>query len=409
MLLKLAWRNIWRNKRRTFITAASVAFAVFFATLMESIQRGAWDHMLNNVVNFYYGYAQVHGEGYWEDQSLDESLAWSPGLEKQLLSVAGVKGATARLESFALAASDQLTNGVLLVGTDPAAEDQLTALSKRIINGAYWSGESTYALVAEGVAERLELGLGDTIVVLSQGYHGVNAAGKYAIGGILSFGSPELNKRMVYLPLKRAETLFGAEGRATSVALRIEDKEELPAVMMALTAALDTSKYEVMGWQEMLPELLEARTLDAAGNQVVLFILYLIITFGIIGTILMMTRERSYEFGVLIGIGMHRWQLGMTVWLEIVFMGFLGTLTGMLLAFPLVYYLVLNPIDLSIMGEEAVEAYEKFGMEPILPAIIDPVIFGVQALLVLAITTLLALYPWMMIRKLEPIKAMREG
>jgi ABC-type antimicrobial peptide transport system permease subunit len=179
--------------------------------------------------------------------------------------------------------------------------------------------------------------------------------------------------------------------------------------MTALATTLDTSKYEVMGWQEMLPELLEARALDAAGNQVVLFILYLIITFGIIGTILMMTRERSYEFGVLIGIGMHRWQLGVTVWLEIVFMGFLGALTGMLLAFPLVYYLVLNPIDLSLMGEEAVEAYEKFGMEPILPAIIDPAIFGVQALLVLAITTLLALYPWIIIRKLEPIKAMREG
>jgi ABC-type lipoprotein release transport system permease subunit len=365
--------------------------------------------MLDNVVNFYYGYAQVHGEGYWEDQSLDESLVWTPELERQILSVEGVKGATPRLESFALAASDELTNGVLLVGTDPEAEDQLTALSKRIIGGFYWSAGATDALVAEGVADRLELGLGDTLVVLSQGYHGVNAAGKYAIGGLLSFGSPELNKRMVYLPLDRAETLFGAEGRATSIALSIEDKGDLPAVMTALKAELDTSTYKVMEWEEMLPELVEARDLDAAGNKIVLLILYLIITFGIIGTILMMTRERSYEFGILIGIGMRRWQLGLTVWLEIVFMGFLGTLMGMLLAFPLIYYLVLNPIDLSVMGQEAVEAYEKFGMEPILPAIIDPSIFGMQALLILIITTLLALYPWLKIRKLEPIKAMREG
>ena len=123
----------------------------------------------------------------------------------------------------------------------------------------------------------------------------------------------------------------------------------------------------------------------------------------------MMTRERSYEFGVLVGIGMHRWQLSLVVWMEIVLLGLLGAIVGMLISFPLVYYFAMNPIDLSIMGEEAVQTYEKFGMEPILPAVIEPSIFVLQAVLVFFITTVLALYPWFKIRGLQPISAMREA
>lgn len=409
MLPTLAWRNIWRNKRRTFITMASVAFAVFFATFMQSIQRGAWDHMLDNVVNFYYGFAQVQGVDYWEEQTLDQALDWTPALEAQLMEYPNIKSVAPRLESFALAAGEGLTSGVLVVGTDPNAEDKLTQLSDRLIEGAYWEEGSSGALIAEGVAEGLEIKLGDTIVLLSQGYHGVNAAGKYAVSGLLRFGSPELNKRMVYLPRTAAEQFFGADGLATTVALNIDGKENVNSILSGLPPKLDTTQLTVKGWEEMIPDLVEAKELDAAGNQVVLFILYLIITFGIFGTILMMTRERSYEFGVLIGIGMHRWQLGLVVWMEIVLLGLLGALLGMILSFPLIYNFYLNPIDLSVMGEEAVKTYEKFGMEPILPAVVDPMIFFMQGVLVVIITTVLALYPWLKLRSLEPISAMREG
>jgi len=409
MLFTLAWRNIWRNKRRTLITIASVAFAVFFATFMQSIQKGAWDHMLDNVVNFYYGYAQVQEADYWEEQSLDRALNFSPELVDELEAVPGVNGLAPRLESFALAAWEGQTHGVLVVGVDPAAEDQLTQLRERLVEGQYWQAGSAGALLSVGVAERLELGLGDTIVLLSQGYHGVNAAGKYPVEGLLRFGSPELNKRMVYLARPEAEQFFGAEGLATSVALDIDSKEEVPAILTALESTIDTTELAAKGWQEMIPDLVEAKELDAAGNNLVLIVLYLIITFGIFGTILMMTRERSYEFGVLVGIGMHRWQLSLVVWMEIVLLGLLGAIVGMLISFPLVYYFAMNPIDLSIMGEEAVQTYEKFGMEPILPAVIEPSIFVLQAVLVFFITTVLALYPWFKIRGLQPISAMREA
>lgn len=407
MLLTMAWRNIWRNKRRTLITVSSVAFAVFFASFMQSIQRGAWDNMLDNVVNFYYGYVQVQHKDYWEEQGLNQAMAWTPALKQDLLATPQVEAVAPRLESFALASGEEETAGVLVVGTDPEAENAITQLADRIVAGSYWDQATAQALVATGVAEQLNIGVGDTIVLISQGYRGANAAGKYEVGGLLKFGSPDLNKRMVYLPLATASYFFAADDLATSVALKLPNKQAVPAVQTRLQEQLDTAAYRVLAWQEMIPELVEARELDAASNQLVLIILYLIISFGVFGTILMMTRERQYEFGVLVGIGMQRWQLGLTVWLEIICLGLLGAALGVLLSFPLVYYFNLNPIDLSVMGEEAVQTYEKFGMEPVLPALVDSTIFINQGIVVFLITTVLAIYPFLKVNALEPVSAMR--
>lgn len=407
MLVKLAWRNIWRNKRRTLITATAILFAVFLASFMQSIQTGAWNHMMNNVVNFYYGYAQIHQNGYWEEQSLDKAFAVNTSI-KALEEVPEIQSVVPRIESFALASHEEKTKGVLVIGVEPDTEDKMTNLNSRIIEGTYLNPDDRAVMVAEGVAENLNLKLGDTLVLISQGYRGTNAAGKYPIKGLLNFGSPELNKRMVYLPLKEAQWFYGAEDLVTTMALQIDRKEDTPKAVQAVQTQLDMEEYEVLDWKEMIPELMEAKELDSAGNKMVLYVLYLIIAFGIFGTILMMTKERAYEFGVLIAIGMQRWRLALVVWMEILFIGILGTLAGFLFSIPLVYNYYVNPIDLSVMGEEAVATYEKFGMEPILPAAFEVSIFITQALTIFLIVTILAIYPLFKIQGLEPVKAMRE-
>ena len=407
MLIKMAWRNIWRNKRRTYITMASIMFAVFFAAFMESIQIGAWDHMLSNVVNYYYGYAQVHQNGYWDEQSIDKAFPLNAKLEALPEEIPQIKGVVPRIESFALASHEQTTKGVLVVGVDPEVEDGMTNLSTRLSAGSFFEADDQAVLVGEGVAEALNLNLGDTLVLISQGYHGTNAAGKYPIKGLLHFGSPELNKRMVYLPLKEAQWFYGADQLITTVALRLNKKEDTPLAVEAVKTNLDMENYEVMDWKEMIPDLVEARELDRAGNLLVLYVLYLIIAFGILGTILMMTKEREYEFGILVAIGMQRLKLAASVWLEILFIGIMGALAGIIVSMPLVYYFHVNPIDLSVMGEDAVATYEKFGMEPILPAAFDLNIFLAQAWVIFLIVTVLAFYPLFKIRKLKPVEAMR--
>lgn len=322
MVLKLAWRNIWRNKRRTLITAAAVAFAVFLASVMVSFQKGVWDKVVDNTVNLYFGFAQVHGEGYWDDQILDNAIEYNGELKALEQDIPNISGVIPRIESFALASQKNLTTGVLVIGIDPELEDQMTGVKSRLIDGNYLDYDDEATFVAEGVAEKLGLKLGDTLVLISQGYHGVNAAAKFPIKGIFKFALPDLNKRLVYLPLKAAQKFYGAEKLITSVVLKIEERDQVPGVLKAVNAKLDTEKYEVKDWEQMMPELLEARALDEGGGLLILGILYFIITFAIFGTILMMIKEREYEFGVLVAVGMGRWKLFSVIWWETVFLGF---------------------------------------------------------------------------------------
>lgn len=405
MLFKLAWRNIWRNRRRTTITVASITFAVLFSTFMEAIQKGAWDNLISNVVNFYYGYVQIHEKGYWEEQSLEKVFAFEENLKDISLQQASVRAVLPRLESFALASTSDQTTGVLVVGIDPEMEKKMTALDQRLTRGTYFSINDQSLIIAKGVADRLSLGIADTMVLISQGYRGVNAAGKYPVQGIVEFGSPELNKQLVYLPLPEAQWFYGAEGLVTSLALDIKGPDQVEQTVKALSNDLDTSRYEIMDWKAMLPDLLEAKRLDSGGNVVVYFILYMIIAFGIFGTILMMTRERSYEMGVLVSIGMKRWQLGTVIWLEVIIMGLMGALLGLLLSWPLVAYFHVNPIEFA--GDYSA-TMEQFGFEAVFPAALRWNIFAQQALIVICITLLLGLYPMYKIKRLAPVKAMRQ-
>ncbi len=405
MLFTLSWRNIWRNRRRTLITAASILFAVLFAAFMEALQKGAWNHMIDNIVNYYYGYVQIHEAGYWEEKSINKAFALTDSLDRLDQTIDPVRAVVPRIESFALASVGPSTTGALVVGIDPEKENRMTQLRDRIEAGEYLKGSDRAVLMAEGLAGQLELGIGDTLVLISQGYHGVNAAGKYPVKGLVHFGSPELNKQMVYLPLPEAQWFYGAAGLVTSLALQLDDRDNIPEATRALRDQLDASRYEIMDWREMMPELVRAKALDSAGNIIVYIILYLIIAFGIFGTILMMTKEREYEFGILISIGMQRWRLAFSVWLETIMIGLLGAFLGILASVPIVWHFHHNP--LRFPGQYA-QALEAFGFEPIFPTEFDFNIFFAQALLVFLLTSVLALYPIRKIYRMHLVEAMRD-
>ena len=402
-IIKLASRNIWRNKRRTFITAAAIMFAVFFAIAMQSVQSGIWDNMEKGMVNSYMGYAQIHGNGFWEEKSLDYAMFLNDELLELEDKHDDIDALVPRIESFALASNGVNSKGILVVGIEPKKEDELTGVSKNIVDGDYFQGTDSTIIVAEGLANYFKIGIGDTLVLISQGYQGASAAGAYVVSALMKFASPELNKQMVYMPLSIAQDFFAAYDMASALVVNTNKPSKIKSTVAAIKKEIG-DEYEVMDYEELMPDLMQARELDTAGNLFMLFILYAIITFGIFGTILMMIKERQYEFGVLTAIGMKRSKLSAIVWLETVFIGFIGTLAGMLLASPIVYILYVNPVKLQ---GEAASAYEQFGMAPLITSSTDPMIFINQAIGVFVIVTLLALYPLFKISKLQPVEAMR--
>ncbi len=405
MILKIAWRNIWRNRRRTLITAASIFFAVFFSIFATSMNRGIFDKMIDDSVQSYMGYIQLHQKGYWEDRILDNAFEYRNELQVQLQKPESVKAVVPRLESMAMASFGKQTKNVAVTGISPDAENQLTKLKSRLVAGQYLDANEQAILIGEGLAKKLKVSLGDSVILLSQGYRGVNAAQIYPIKGILSFGKPELSAAMVYLPLQTAQYYYGADRLVTSLVIDIEHRKEAPKVIQSLAHTIDTTNtYELLAWQQLIPDIMELKSTKEASNSVVIFILYFIVGFGIFGTILMMTKERTYEFGVLLSIGMKRQQLAFSVWIESLLLGIIGAIIGIIIAYALTYYLMINPI---VMQGDMAEAYIKFGMDPIMPASTDLDIFWTQALIVLSITTLLALYPCITIWRMKPVEAMR--
>jgi ABC-type lipoprotein release transport system permease subunit len=223
------------------------------------------------------------------------------------------------------------------------------------------------------------------------------------VRGLVHFGSPELNKQLIYIDLQKAKWFYGTDSLVTTLVVDTDRPGVIKNTIKQMREKLGP-EYEAMDYEEMMPDLMKAKEVDTAGSQIILMILYLIIGFGIFGTILMMLKEREYEFGILKAIGMHSGQLNLMLWLETIFLGLIGCAAGLIISFPIVYYFYKNPIELS--GQMA-EAYEKFGVEPILPASIAPSIFISQALVVFIMITILAIYPMYKIHKLKPVEAMR--
>ncbi|MCK6691661.1 MAG: ABC transporter permease, partial [Thermoanaerobaculia bacterium] len=153
MLIKLAWRNIWRNRNRSLITMSAVASAVVLSVVMVSLQKGVFDNLIKDLVSLYTGYIQVHAKGYWEEQSLDNSFEITDSLDQIVQQTPGVARMAHRLETFALASSGEKTRACLVVGVDPAAEDALTRLTPKIQAGAMFTPGSQSAMMAMGLAE----------------------------------------------------------------------------------------------------------------------------------------------------------------------------------------------------------------------------------------------------------------
>ncbi len=405
LVVSLAWRNLWRNPRRSLLSMSSVVFAVVVALSTRSMQLGFYAHTIHNVVSFYTGHVQVHALGYQDRQTLDDSFADPDSLAALAGRVPHVTLAAPRLESFALLSSDSTTDGARVVGVDPVREDRLTGLRARLASGRYLAPGDDGILLGSELARHLRVGPGDTLVALGSGYHAATAAGRFVVAGTLHFPIPEMNARMAWLSLPAAQAFYGAPGRATSLAVMLDRAGALPGATAALRARLGAG-FEVLPWKTLMPEMVQYIQLDNAGGLLMLLLVYVVIGFGILGTVLTMTLERTREFGVLIAVGMRRRLLAAVVLFESVLLALQGALVGMLLTAPLMLALERHPI---VLQGQAAQAMRGYGFEPILPFSFQGSLFLSQTAAVLALALVAAAVPLLRIRGLDPVTAMRRG
>ncbi|MCF8368158.1 MAG: ABC transporter permease [Bacteroidales bacterium] len=401
--LKLAWRNLWRNKRRTLITVSSILFGVFFVVMMTSLQQGSFENMIDNMVRFYSGYIQIQEDGFFENRSLNNSLKFTNEIEDIINNTEGITQYTQRIESFALASTGDKSFGAAIFGILPPEEDQISGLSKKVSQGEYIASGSKGIMIGKGLADNLGIGLNDTLILLGQGYHGVTAAGKYHVAALLNFPINDMNNKLAYLDMEACRELYDLPGRSTSIVIMVKKPNDVNSIISNLQTKVPEGLM-VYSWEEIQAELMSLISGKKASSKIIKAILFMVIGFGIWGTIIMLMAERKRELGIMVAVGVRKIRLIWIVAIESFLIGILGIVFGFLLSFPLVYYLYSNPIHVT--GKVA-ETYAQMGFEPVIKFALHPDIFSSPAITVFALFAIITLYPVWFIKKLKTAEALR--
>jgi putative ABC transport system permease protein len=263
-------------------------------------------------------------------------------------------------------------------------------LSDNLAEGSYLKEDEDAVMLAEGLAGILGLGVGDTLILIGQGFQGASASGMYPVTGIVRLAVPEINNNAVYMPLATAQWFYAADDRISALIVMPENPRRTSQITRQLNEELDSEWYVALPWEHMLQDLLRMMQLDRAGSQLIIYILYIVIGFGLFGTILTMMLERIREFAMLMSLGMKRFQLAIICQLEAIFMSFIGVIAGIMITFPFIFYFNRNPIPL---GGELAGMMDDYGFEAVLPTSIEPSIFITQAVTIFIIALLIGSYP----------------
>jgi len=423
MLVKLAWRNLWRQKRRTILTAMALALALVLSLFMRSMQEGSYANNIENSAKFSTGLIQLQHVEFEESQSIEDLLPATDEFIAAARELDDVERILPRLESFALAAAGDKSKGVMVLGVMPALEDEYSSISDKVVEGEFITADDRAVLVGQGLADYLSLALGDELVLYGQGYRGQTAAGLYKIKGIVHFPLPQLDNQLIYMPLPLSQTLFSTGEQVSSWVIDTRKLTRLEQTKAELQRAysgtllkngsqhslLDRngkSLVNVRDWEDLAPEMAQQIAMDKAGGIFMMYLLYGVVGFGLFATILMMTLERYREFGVMMATGLVRARLIGLVIFESSFISLLGVTIGLALGTPLVVWFHYHPIELT--GETA-EMMLELGWEPILPMLLSPWLFIDQILIVLGLMLLCLLYPLWRIYRLDLVTALKGG
>jgi len=468
--IKIAWRNLWRNRRRTIITSSSILFAVFFAVVMRSYQLGSYDSMILNFIESYSGYLQVQHKKYQDNPMVDYSFEYNDSLASAIKQVENVVAVSPHIESFALASSGTQTKGVAVLAIDPHMEREFSnpenKLVKYRITGESISGLKKSGSVPEEITDRMEknidrsyssvsrfeleqefseeesqkylqeilkycevkngfltdddigvlvsdrlasylnLTIGDTVILMGQGYHGASAAAIFPVRGLIKMPSPEIDNRLIIMTIPTAQKFYDAEGKITSLSVNLTSKSSriMDAARNSINFLLTDENTIAKTWEELNPVLVQQIQGDSQTGIATLAMLYFIIFFGIFGTVLMMIAERTKEFGVLISIGMQRGKLKRIITIEMIFLGILGLLGGMILSAPFIIYFNIHPI---LLKGDLAKMMEDYGWEAIMPTAWFGPYYYWQGLVVCIMVFLATIYPLRKIGKLKEIEALR--
>ena len=403
--LRLAWRNIWRHPRRTFLTASAIAFAAAILVFMVTLQLGSYDMMIDYSLRVYQGHLQVQPKGYLDKPRIRNAIPDARALGSHIRKLTGSASVSVRAMSAALASSKMRSYGVQVIGVETDYEGKVSTIPGLVKKGRFLSSDDApEAIIGHVLARNLKLGIGEELTLLGTGMDGSVAATVVPVVGIFESGAAELDRHLVQLPLGAFQDVFSMGDRAHAIAVLGDSLDELETLMGAVRAGLPPeTRLAVLSWEELMPGLKQAIQADWISGWFLYACLIIIVTFSILNTFLMSVLERTREFGIMLALGAKPVGIGALIMLESMWLTLLGLAVGMAVGIAIVVYF--HTYGFSYPGMEELMAHYN------LPGVIKPEISTLSLTLgpavILFATCAAALYPALRIRLLKPVEAMR--
>jgi len=405
--VKMAWRNVWRNPRRSILTILAIAFATTTLIFMLSWQFGSYETMINSAVKLHTGHLQIQAKEYRDKKNIRLTVNSPKAVGRVLENTPGVAAYTFRANAFSMVSSEKRTYGALVSGIDPLREASVSSLKDLIRKGSYLSADDTnQAMVGRLLAKNLQVDLGDELVLLGQGRDGSIAATVVEVKGIFSSGQDEFDRQTIHIPLLFFQQVYTMAGTVHNVVVFGESLDHVPQIKRSVKTVLknqsDMNGLSVLDWTELMPGLIEAIKMDLVSGFIFYIILIIVVAFSILNTFLMAIFERTREFGVLMAIGTTPGRLTKCLLLESASITMLGILVGIVAGSLITWYFQVHGIVISGTSE----LLRQYGLPERIYPQLSCLSVSIGAGIVSIITLLTALYPSFRVKRLRPVEAM---
>ena len=399
--LRLAWRNLWRQPRRTWLTVGAMVFSNVLLVFMISLQFSMYDLMINNSLRAFSGHMQVQAPGYLDDQSMRQTVADIVPLADRLRGEFPDASIAARASAFVLASSEERTYGIAVYGVEPAFEASASSIPGLVAEGRFVAAGDE-VVIGTVLARNLRVAIGDELTVLGRGLDGSFAAAVLTIVGIFDSGIPDLDRSIAEIPLATFQEVFFMRGGGHHIVVNAPTIEAVTGYAQRIRAALPPD-LELHDWEALQPGLKQAITADMSSSFFIYGVLVVLVAFSVLNTGLMSVLERTREFGILMALGIAPGRLGRLVLLETALMGSIGIALGALLGGVITGYFSVNGFVMPGMEEMAV----RFNLPARLYPGISAATLFVGPLIVFGVSVIATLYPAIRLNRLHPIEAMR--
>jgi putative ABC transport system permease protein len=402
-VVKIAWRNIFRNKLRSFVVIGSIAVGVWALVFLISFLSGMIQTFVNSSVKNQTSHIQLHSPAFLEEREVKFTLPQPHALLQELETLPYVEAVALRTLTQAMLSTSRGTRGVMIRGIDPLKESELTFLHENIVEGEYFDSlKRNQILIGRNLAQRLGLSERKKVVLTFQDVKGDITSAAFRIAGTYSTGNTKVDDLQVYIDRKDLNRLMGEEGMAHEVALLVDNFKEVQKYKDKIQSSHPELVARTYKEISVDLELLENQIFISSALLIAIFMLALI--FGIINTMLMAVLERVREIGVLMAIGMKKQSVfRMIVW-ETFFLGLVSAPLGLLLGVVTIILLREKGIDLSSYGR----GLEEFGLSTVVYPNYEPAIYGMMTLGVFITALLGSIYPANKSIQLRPVEAIRK-